>query len=120
MHELSVTESILSLCKEYAQKENAIKVTDIHLVIGRLSSIVDDSVQFYWDFVAENSICQGAKLHFERKPAKLLCTDCNQEYEIEDKLTPCPVCGGYNTRILSGEEFYMDSIEIEKEDGTLK
>lgn len=120
MHELSVTESILNLCKEYALKENATKVTDIHLVIGRLSSIVDDSVQFYWDFVAENSICEGAKLHFERKPAILLCVDCNREYGINEKMTPCPVCGGYNTRIISGEEFYLESIEIEKEESTIK
>lgn len=116
MHELSVTESVLNLCTEYANKANATRVTDVHLVIGRLSSIVDDSVQFYWDFVSENSICQGAKLHFERLPAKLKCEDCKQEYIIEERMTPCPACGGYNTRILSGEEFYLDSIEIEKDD----
>ncbi len=116
MHELSVTESILSIASEYAQKAEAKKVTDIHLVIGRLSSIVDDSVQFYWDFVAEDSICRGAKLHFERIPAMLKCQDCDFTYEITERLTPCPKCGGYNTAIVSGEEFYLDSIEIEKEE----
>ncbi len=116
MHELSVTESILNLATEYGQRSEATRVTDIHLVIGRLSSVVDDSVQFYWDFVAENSICQGAVLHFTRIPAKLECQDCNLTYEITEKLTPCPQCGGYNTRIVSGEEFYLESIEIEKEE----
>lgn len=116
MHELSVTESILSLAIEYAQKSNATKVTDIHIVIGQLSSVVDDSVQFYWDFMAEDSICQGAVLHFERIPAKLECQDCSLEYVITEKLTPCPRCSGYNTRIVSGEEFYLESIEIEKEE----
>jgi len=116
MHELSVTESILNLASEYARKSEATKVTDIHLVIGRLSSIVDDSVQFYWDFVAENSICQGATLHFHRVDAKLECQECSFTYEISEKLTPCPQCGSYNTRIVSGEEFYLESIEIEKEE----
>jgi hydrogenase nickel incorporation protein HypA/HybF len=115
MHELSVTESLLSLALSHAQKANASKVTDINIVIGRLSSIVDDSVQFYWDFVAENSICEGAKLHFDRRPAVLQCQDCQTEYPIEKDMFPCPTCGGYRTTILSGEEFYLDSIEIEKE-----
>lgn len=115
MHELSVTESLLSIALSHAEQAHASKVTDINIVIGRLSSIVDDSVQFYWDFVAENSICEGAKLHFDRRPAILKCNDCATEYPIEKDMTPCPSCGGYRTTILSGEEFYLDSIKIEKE-----
>jgi hydrogenase nickel incorporation protein HypA/HybF len=116
MHELSVTEGILTLALEHAQKAGATKVTKINLVIGRLSSIVDDSVQFYWDTISENTICSGAQLVFNRVPAALKCMDCGTEYSIEKELTPCPQCHGYNTVIVSGEEFYLDSLEIEKED----
>lgn len=115
MHELSVTESVLELALEHAKKAQATRVTSINLVIGRLSSIVDDSIQFYWDTISENTICQGAKLNFDRKPAFLLCQDCDTKYSIEERLIPCPNCGSYNTKIASGEEFYLDSIEIEKE-----
>lgn len=115
MHELSVTENILNIVISNAAQSNAARVTDVYLVIGRLSSIVDDSVQFYWDFVSENSICAGSKLHFDRKPAVLKCLDCDEEYTIESDLLPCPSCHSYRTNILSGEEFYVDSIEIEKE-----
>lgn len=114
MHELSVTESILEIVLSNASQSNAARVTDVYLVIGRLSSIVDDSVQFYWDFVTEDSICAGSKLHFERKPAILKCQDCGHEFRIETDLIPCPHCTSYRTSILSGEEFHVDSIEIEK------
>jgi hydrogenase nickel incorporation protein HypA/HybF len=115
MHELSVTESLLNLALSYAENAQASRVTDLYLVVGRLSSIVDDSVQFYWDFVAENTICQGAKLHFERREAVLQCLDCQTEFSITEALKPCPTCGSIHTKILMGEEFYLDSIEIEKE-----
>lgn len=115
MHELSVTESLLNLALSHANQANAAKVTAINIVIGRLSSIVDDSVQFYWDFVAEDSICAGAKLNFDRRPAVLHCADCSTDYTFEHDLIPCPKCGGMHTTIISGEEFYLDSIEIEKE-----
>ncbi len=115
MHELSVTESLLDLTLSHARQAQASKVTGLYIVIGRLSSIVDDSVQFYWDFVAENTICEGAKLYFNRLPAILKCMDCETQYNIEEELTPCPSCGSSHTTILKGEEFYLDSIEIEKE-----
>lgn len=115
MHELSVTESLLKITLTHAEMANANKVTDINIVIGRLSSIVDDSVQFYWDFVSENTICAGSKLHFDRRPAMLHCVDCENDFSINQEMSPCPACGSYHTTILSGEEFYLDSIEIEKE-----
>jgi hydrogenase nickel incorporation protein HypA/HybF len=115
MHELAVSESLLNLALSHAEQAGASSVTDVHLVIGRLSSIVDDSIQFYWDFITENTICFGSKLHFDRRPASLHCVDCDTNYQIEEAMTPCPNCGGFHTTIVSGEEFYLDSIEIEKE-----
>jgi hydrogenase nickel incorporation protein HypA/HybF len=116
MHELSVTEGILDIALENAKKAGAARVTSINLVIGRLSSIVDDSVQFYWDTISEATICEGAKLVFNRIPAALQCKDCQTEYDIDLELRPCPNCKSYNVAIIKGEEFYVDSIEIEKEE----
>jgi hydrogenase nickel incorporation protein HypA/HybF len=115
MHELSVTESILEIAISHAKKAGAIKVTQINLVIGRLSSIVDDSVQFYWETMSDGTLCTGSKLTFQRLPAILHCTNCQNDYQIDQELTPCPKCGSYQTTIIGGEEFYVDSIEIEKE-----
>lgn len=117
MHELSVTESILNICVSHAQKAGADRVTDVHIVIGKLSSIVDDSVQFYWDILCQNTLCQGSVLHFQRMPARLKCSDCGLEYEIERELLPCPACQSYNIKVLSGDQFWVDSIEIEQNQG---
>jgi hydrogenase nickel incorporation protein HypA/HybF len=114
MHELSVTESVLEIACKHAKKAQAIAVTDIYLVIGRLSSIVDDSVKFYWDMISKDTICEKAKLHFKRLPAKLICLDCRREYELNDDLTPCPNCGSAKVRVLSGDEFNIESIEIQR------
>lgn len=114
MHELSVTESFLKIACKHAKKAKAKKVTDIYLVIGRLSSIVDDSVQFYWDVISQNTICKDAQLHFKREPAILICLDCQKEYTLDDELMPCPNCGSARIRVLSGDEFNLESIEIQR------
>jgi len=113
MHELAVTESILEIATRHAQQANASRVTDIYLVIGQLSSIVDDSVEFYWDAITEDTLCHGAKLHFKRIPARMHCQDCGGEFELSSQLEPCPQCGGYHLTVAAGDEFYMDSIEVE-------
>ena len=114
MHELAVTESILNIALRYAGEAKAARVTDLHLVIGQLSSIVDDSVQFYWDIISRDTICEGAQLHFERTPATLLCLDCNHTYELPGELIACPGCGGEHVKDTGGEEVRLDSIDVEK------
>jgi hydrogenase nickel incorporation protein HypA/HybF len=115
MHELAVTESIKDIVIRHAVAAGAKKVTDIYIVIGRLASIVDDSVQFYWDFIAKDTICAGATLHFERKPARAACLDCAQEFTFDSDLIHCPNCGSNKTRILSGDEFHVESIAVEND-----
>jgi len=112
MHELSVTENILEIALRHAQESNAARVININLVIGQLSSIIDDSVQFYWDMVSKDTIAEGAKLHFTRIPARLLCQDCDKEYSPSGELI-CPSCHGSHVAVLSGNEFRMESIDVE-------
>jgi hydrogenase nickel incorporation protein HypA/HybF len=114
MHELSVTESVLEIACKHAEKAQATRVTDIHLVIGRLSSIVDDSVAFYWEVISKNTICENAKLHFRRIPAELICLECGHRYILDQELTPCPMCNSASVRVVSGDEFNLESIEIER------
>ena len=114
MHELSVTESVLEIACKHAKNAQASIVTDIYLVIGRLSSIVDDSVMFYWEMISKDTICEKAQLHFKRIPAELVCLECNKKYKLNDYLTPCPNCGSANVRVLSGDEFNIESIEIRR------
>jgi hydrogenase nickel incorporation protein HypA/HybF len=113
MHELAITQSVLNIAVEYATRANATRVTDLYLVIGQLSSVVDDSVQFYWDIVSQDTLCQGAQLHFERVPATLLCLDCGHTYTLPGELVPCPQCGSMSVKVTSGEEFRLDSIGVE-------
>ncbi len=114
MHELAATESILSIALEYGKKASASQVTDIHISVGLLSSIIDDSVQFYWEMIAKGTLCEKATLHFNRIPAELSCEICHTIFDIQRELIPCPSCGSSRVKILSGNEFRVESIEITK------
>ncbi|HLA97299.1 MAG TPA: hydrogenase maturation nickel metallochaperone HypA [Anaerolineales bacterium] len=113
MHELPVTESILEIALRHAGEAQAKRITDLYLVIGQLSSIVDDSIQFYWDIIARDTIAEGARLHFRRIRTRMKCQECNLEYEPQNSEFACPECSSYRVQIVAGNEFFMDSIEVE-------
>lgn len=113
MHELAVTQGILDIALKHARQAGADRITDINLVIGQFSSIVDDSVQFYWDIVSRDTIAQGAALHFERIPGEMTCGVCSHVFHPSDKTFECPSCSSTFVNITRGEEFRVDSIDIE-------
>ena len=113
MHELAVTQSILDISLRHAEKAGAKRITDINLVIGQFSSIVDDSVQFYWDIVANGTIAQGATLHFNRILGEMTCKSCGHVFQPKDDTFTCPSCSSISVKITKGEEFRVDSIDIE-------
>ena len=115
MHELSITESLLNLAVQHAAQAGAVRVTSLQLVIGQLSSFLDESVQFYWDMISAGTICEGAQLRFERRPATLRCLECGEMYTLDGKLIDCPQCHSAHLKVVSGDEFFLESIEVEAE-----
>jgi len=65
MHELSVTESILSIVLKHAQTNRAEKVLAINLKIGELSELVGDCIQHYFDYLSKGTIAEGAVIDVE-------------------------------------------------------
>jgi hydrogenase nickel incorporation protein HypA/HybF len=112
MHELPVTQNILDIALRYAG--DAKKITRINLVIGDLSSIVGESVKFYWDMMSKDTIAEGADLHFIRIKIRFRCGECMHEFGQDDsKEFACPKCGSKKVQVIAGNEFRMDSIEVE-------
>jgi hydrogenase nickel incorporation protein HypA/HybF len=108
-----VTENILSIALRHAEQANAKRILALYLTIGQLSSMLDDSIQFYWDIVSEGTPAEGAKLHFKRIPASLLCLDCGKEYAPDGYDLACPACQSTKIKVSAGEEFLLESIEVE-------
>jgi hydrogenase nickel incorporation protein HypA/HybF len=113
MHELSVTQSLLEIALRHAERASARRIIRLNLVIGELASIVDDSVQFYWDFVSQGTIAEGAVLHFERVAATLRCLNCDHTFPLNGREYACPACGEKKVVAAGGDDFRLESIEVE-------
>jgi hydrogenase nickel incorporation protein HypA/HybF len=113
MHELSVTQNLLTIVLEHAQKAGAGRVLRIDLRIGEMSGIVDESVQFYFDFISRDTPAAGARLNIARVPARFRCSACDAEFEPKDGSWLCPGCGAAAGKLIAGREMSVESIEVE-------
>lgn len=113
MHELPISESILEIALRHAKADGSSRITNLYLVIGQLASIIDDSVKFYWDIISKDTPAEGAQLHFRRIPTEMMCLNCNKSYIPGKGDLACPTCRGTSVRVLAGDEFFLEAIDVE-------
>ena len=111
MHELPATQGILETALEAARRAGGRRILAIDVVIGELTSIVDDSVQFYFDVLARDSLAAGALLRFEREPGTLACGTCGLTTAVAPPLPyTCPRCDALTLTVTGGQSFHVASI----------
>ncbi len=113
MHELAITQSMLDLVLEQAEKAGAKEVGRINLVIGEMTGVVDRAVQFYFDFLSKGTAAEGAALAFKVIPTTARCRNCHKEFELGEFDWTCPHCQSNNIEIVGGKELFVESIEVE-------
>lgn len=111
MHELSVSSAIVETVERHAAGR---KVTCVSLRLGRLRQVVPETLAFYFGFVAQGTVCEGARLEQEIVDARLRCRRCDAEWSLDEPDFRCPRCAGTEVEIVSGNELEVESIEVEE------
>jgi len=112
MHELAITQSMLDLVLEQAKKAEAKEVGKINLVIGEMTGVVEQCIQFYFNLLSQETIAEGAALHFTIVPTRARCRVCDKPFELKEFDWSCPYCQGNSMEIISGKELFVESIEV--------
>lgn len=112
MHELSVTQSLLDMVISEAKKVGASSIEKINIVVGELTGIVDESVQFYFEIISVGTLAEGAKLSFKYVPAEFYCGTCGHTYNRNSFSFKCPKCGSTGVMTKKGNELYIENIEV--------
>ncbi len=109
MHELSLCDAIVGTTLQHADGREVRQVT---VRIGHLRQAVPDALQFGWELLTESTALKGAKLVIEQVPATVACVGCAAETTLEMPILVCGVCGSFDVRLLTGEEFLIVSMDV--------
>ncbi|GBG56864.1 putative hydrogenase nickel incorporation protein HypA [Sporomusaceae bacterium FL31] len=113
MHEMAIAQSILDIVLQTAADHGATRVNTIKLLIGEMTQIVPQSLEFGFTTLAAGTIAQHASLQIKIVPAQGKCNQCGYQFHIQCFMFSCPDCHSISIEILSGRELLVDALEVE-------
>jgi hydrogenase nickel incorporation protein HypA/HybF len=116
MHEMGIAMQVVEIAAaSIPERLKNSRVQGVYLKIGKLSSVVPDSLRFCFDIVSKDSAIAGATLYIEEIPVKARCKSCENHWTIDGPAFSCPRCGSGTIELISGQELDISSIEIEED-----
>ncbi|MFO8024647.1 hydrogenase maturation nickel metallochaperone HypA [Thiohalophilus sp.] len=115
MHELSICQSMLKQIETVAMENRATAVHCIKVQIGPLSGVEPQLLQQAFPLAVAGSIAENAVLEIELLPIRLECRHCGAESNaVSASKLVCGQCGHWQTRLLSGDEMLLASLELDR------
>ena len=115
MHELSIALSIIDAVEGKARQEGVGKISGIDLLIGKLAGIEPESLKFCFTAASKGTLADGALLVIEEPEGIGECGECGMTFPVTFYYAECPGCRSLRVKIVSGEEFLIQSMTIEEE-----
>lgn len=112
VHELSVCQALVAQVEQIAISHQALCVESVKLRIGPLSGVETLLLQHAYPFASAGTVADHSKLVIETVPLKVSCETCEAETEAEPGWLICGVCGSNYTKLVSGDEMTLMSVEL--------
>lgn len=113
MHELSVCLSLIEEVKRVARENGAGSVTRVIVKVGPLSGVEPDLLQNAYPLAAAGTVAEDAELEIEVAGIVVSCSQCGKESDATANRLLCAHCGDYRTRLVSGDEMVLQSLELD-------
>lgn len=113
MHELALSQGIIDVIRDQSATQGFTRVKTVRLVIGALSHVEPEAIEFGFDAVSRGTVAEGAALEIERPPGMAFCLACETTVPLAGRSDPCPRCGGYQLVVTGGEEMRVKELEVE-------
>ncbi len=112
MHEMSLCEGMRQVIEDQVRQHKVARIKTVRVELGRFAGVEKDALSFAFDIVMRGSPAEGADLIMLYLPGKAMCYDCVKEVQIENRLDPCPDCGGGKLMPMGGDEMRIKDLEV--------
>jgi hydrogenase nickel incorporation protein HypA/HybF len=113
MHELSLTQSLVEIAAEHAQRAGATAIRSITLEVGDLSGALPEALEFAFDVCRTGTLAAEATLNIRRVAGRGHCTACAADAEATQLSAICPACGALAFELVAGHELRILELEID-------
>jgi hydrogenase nickel incorporation protein HypA/HybF len=113
MHELSVCSALIDQVERIALERGADSVSRIVLRIGPLSGVEPELLRRAYPLAAIGTVAVNAELEIDAADVVVCCSQCGGESTVAPNRLLCAACGDFRTRVISGDEMILQSLELE-------
>jgi len=113
MHEGSIAQNLLTVALEKAKEHKANMITLIRVKVGEFAGVNQAALEFAFDHFSQGTIAEKASLKIISSPLLGKCRKCSKIFEIKKDNFTCSKCHSPEIDIISGEDLYIEDIEIE-------
>ncbi|BAZ94664.1 putative hydrogenase nickel incorporation protein HybF [Thiohalobacter sp. COW1] len=112
MHELSVCQGMLRQVSDLARRHRAERVSRIVVRIGPLAGVEPELLRQAFPIASAGTLAASADLVVETDALRVHCNECGTESEVRPNRLLCNQCGSWQTRLISGDELLLASVEF--------
>jgi hydrogenase nickel incorporation protein HypA/HybF len=124
VHELAVAQALVEQVEAVIDRYGASHDLDrssseawraslIRVRIGPLAGMVPELLASAFPLAAAGTRAEHAELDLVAASIQVRCQSCGAETEAAMNRLICAACGDWHTRILSGDELLLESVELE-------
>lgn len=124
MHEVSVMTSIIENVRTTLQGHNVSKVEEVVLVVGELTYLGKDQLDFAFEILTRGTELEGSTLVIEDEAAEISCPSCGYEgaadyfrdegYHTSIPQLICPKCRS-GVKVTKGKSCRIASVKVVEE-----
>ena len=115
MHEAGIALNLIEAVQQRLASDPGVRVAAIHVRVGELAGVSTDALDFAFECLAAPTSLAGARLIFDPVPLTVVCDACGQTTPVEDLVFRCGLCGSERTRVASGRELEVRTLELVEE-----
>jgi len=119
MHELALCQALIAQVETLAREHQARGVAGVRLLVGPLSGAEPALLQSAFPLAAAGTVLDGAVLLIDAAPVLVACGSCGAESQATPNRLLCGACGDWRTRVVSGDELTLASVELVLEPGRM-
>ena len=113
MHELSLAESLVEIIEDQVRKNGASKVTSVTVLIGEMSGVQKDAMEFCLPEATRNSVAENANFIIKEEKLEVLCQSCGKLSNPDIYFLACEHCESSDVRVTKGKDFKLLSLDVE-------
>lgn len=116
MHEVSIIGDLFQIIEEQIIENKLKKITKVVLSVGEFTCVEEEALRFAFQAYAQDTLVEGAQFVIEKIKATAYCQQCSSSFEVSFTNKICPTCGAYSSKILTGYELQLESLEGEEDE----